>query len=256
MTSESRSFIVTGAGGAMGSAAVARLAARSANVLCVDLDVGNVSRVLDGIDDFTGDLVPLGADVSQESDVVRCMATAVERWGGIDGIFNIAAVLEEPRSIVNTAVETFDRVMSVNARGVWLGMKHAIPALLDRGGGAIVNVGSYAAIRGSAGIAVYSASKHAVVGMTKSVALEFAKQNIRANVLSPGSMDTPMIRKMYPLHGNGDSVEGERVTLSRIPQGRLARPDELASVGVWLLMDAPEHLSGQVITVDGARSAG
>jgi NAD(P)-dependent dehydrogenase (short-subunit alcohol dehydrogenase family) len=250
-----KTVIVTGAAGVMGSAAVGLLAARRVNTLCVDRDPGGLDRVTKAFAHLGADLHAVNADVSSASDVQRSVSLAVERWGGLDGIFNIAAILGTPRPFLDTTLETYDEIMNINARGVWLGMKYALPALLARGGGSIVNVGSYAAIRGTPNIAAYAASKHAVVGMTKTVAVEYATQNIRANVLCPGSMDTPMMRQMFPVHGRGDAAEGERLSLAKIPQRRLARPDELASTGVWLLLDAPEHLSGQVIMVDGARSA-
>lgn len=250
-----KAIVLTGAAGAMGTAVVELLAARGVNTLCVDRDPVGLERVVETFSALGADLCPAVADVTSASDVERCVSLAVRRWGGLDGIFNIAAILGPPRPFLDTTMETYDEIMRVNARGVWLGMKYALPALLARGGGSIVNVGSYAAIRGTPNIAAYAASKHAVVGMTKTVAVEYATKNIRANVLCPGSMDTPMMRQMFPIHGGGDAAEGERISLAKIPQRRLARPDELASTGVWLLLDAPEHLSGQVIMIDGARSA-
>jgi NAD(P)-dependent dehydrogenase (short-subunit alcohol dehydrogenase family) len=245
--------LVTGATGGLGQAFVAALAVRGIRLACVDTDQAALDKVLaeHDVDGFGR-----AADVSDEPDVRAVVSEAVSRWGRLDGLVNVAAVLGRPTPFTEAGGDEFDRVMAVNAKGTWLTMKHAIAAMVASGGGSIVNVGSLASIRGGAGIAAYTASKHAVVGLTKTVALEFAARGITANVVSPGSMDAPMSHDMFPLLGDGDVDAGRAVMLARIPQGRLAQPAEVAATGVWLLLDAPRHLTGQVITLDGARSAG
>ena len=119
----------------------------------------------------------------------------------------------------------------------------------------IVNVGSYQATHGKANCSAYSGSKHAIVGMTRSIALEYATRNVRANVVCPGAMDTRMIRTMMQSLHPEDPSKGERQLLADIPQGRMGRTSEVASVGAWMILDAPEHLTGQVLTVDGGKSA-
>jgi NAD(P)-dependent dehydrogenase (short-subunit alcohol dehydrogenase family) len=247
--------LVTGAAGGLGRAILDLLARREVSLFAVDRDADVLAAAVGAHAEPAGQMIAAAADVGEEDDVRRFIAEADSRWGRVDALINTAAILGTPAPFVETAASEFDEVMRVNARSVWLTMKHAIPAMLRGGGGSIVNVGSYAAIRAAPGIAAYAASKHAVVGMTQTVAVEFATSNIRANVVCPGSMDTPMIRRMFPLHGNGDAAEGERITVGKIPQRRLAQPSELAETVVWLALDAPTHLSGQVIAVDGARSA-
>jgi NAD(P)-dependent dehydrogenase (short-subunit alcohol dehydrogenase family) len=249
-----RNLIVTGAAGGMGSSVLELLKERDVNVVCVDRDASAVEAVISRIGPTKGDFVPVGADVSEAEDVSGYVNLAVERWGGLDGLFNIAGVEGALQPFLEATIEDYDRVMKVNARSVFLGIKFSLSHLIERGGGSIVSTGSYLAIRGEPSCGVYGASKHAIVGMTQTLAVEVAQQNVRANVVCPGSMDTRMIKELYPRISE-DLHEAEAVILQKIPQGRMARPDELASTGVWLLLDAPEHLTGQVLMVDGGRSA-
>lgn len=250
-----RNVVVTGAAGGMGSAALACLAEREVNVVAVDLDSQAVEKVIAELGPTKGEFVAVGADVSDSAAVESYVQEAVTRWGGLDGLFNIAGTEGELKPMLESTIENYDRVMSVNARSVFLGMKFALPHLLARGGGSIVSTGSYLAIRGEAACSAYGASKHAVVGLTKTLAVEVAAQNVRANVVCPGSMDTQMIRKLYPSI-SADPAEAEATVVANIPQKRMAQPHELAETGVWLLLDAPTHLTGQVLMIDGGRSAG
>jgi 3alpha(or 20beta)-hydroxysteroid dehydrogenase len=250
-----KNVIITGAAGGMGSAVLAALADRDVNVLAVDLDGARTAEAIEGLGGTRATFVAVGADVSDDTQVERYVAEAVERFAGLDGVFNIAGVEGELLPLLDATVEDFDRVWRINARSVFLNIKFALPHLVERGGGTIVSTGSHLAIRGEKACGAYGASKHAIVGLTRTLALEVAELNVRANVVSPGSMDTRMIRELYPRIAD-DPTEAEAVLLAEIPQKRFARPDELATTGVWLLLDAPEHLSGQVIQVDGARSAG
>lgn len=250
-----KNVVITGAAGGMGSAVLELLAARDVNAVCVDLDEERVVRTIDALGGTSGEMVPVGADVSDPEAVERYIGLAVERWGGLDGLFNIAAVEGELLPILDASIEDYDRVMRINARSVFLGMKFALPHLIARGGGAIVSTGSHLAVRGEKACGSYGASKHAIVGLTRTLALEVAAQNVRVNVVCPGSMDTRMIRELYPRISD-DPAEAEATLIAAIPQGRFARPSELASTGLWLLLDAPAHLTGQVISVDGGRAAG
>lgn len=193
-------------------------------------------------------------DVGDPDAVREAVEAAVALWGYLDGVFNIAAIAVG-RRMVESSVEDYDLTMAVNARSAWLTMKYAIPALLERGGGRIVNTGSALSNRGKGSFSAYAASKHAIVGMTKSVALEYADQNVIANVVCPGSMDTKMVWEARRIENPEDPEEAHRQWLETRPQRRIARPDEPASVGNWLLLDAPAHVNGQVIHVDGGWQA-
>jgi 3alpha(or 20beta)-hydroxysteroid dehydrogenase len=249
-------IIVTGSAGGMGSVACRLLAGRGANIVAVDRDAKRLEQVARELSGVGGEVLTAVADVSNYRDVAAYVDLALGTWGGVDGAFHIAGDAGRLKSFAEADLEEFDEMIASNARSVWYGMKALLPVFLNQGGGAIVNTGSYAAIRGGRFTAAYAAAKHAVVGLTRCMAVEYGGVNIRCNVVAPGSMDTPMAREMAAKISPGDTEAGLRRMAERIPKGRMARTDEVASVGVWLLLDAPEHLSGQVIPVDGARSAG
>jgi NAD(P)-dependent dehydrogenase (short-subunit alcohol dehydrogenase family) len=256
METRPRNVIVTGAGGGIGGAAVRLIAARpNVNITAVDQDTQALERLASSLAG-PAEVVTITADVASPADVQTVIRGTVERWGGLDGIYNIAGISGRPVPITDFSDEEYDEVMAINARSVWLGMKYALPHLVERGQGAIVNTGSYLAIRGDPSFVAYSASKHAVVGMTKSVALAYAKRNVRANVVLPGATDTAMIRQAFDGYEPEDHAAGERTLLALLPSGRMGQPEEIASVGMWALLDAPMYLSGQVLPVDGAHSAG
>jgi NAD(P)-dependent dehydrogenase (short-subunit alcohol dehydrogenase family) len=252
---ESKSVILTGAAGGLGRAAVGMLTERGVDVICVDRDAGALESAVSGAQ-IGGRAIPAVADVSSADDIRRCVDLAVAETGRIDGLFLAAGINGDAGEVHTVPDEVFDLVLGVNLKSVWLCLKYALPVMLAGGGGSVVTVGSVAAVRGAPMLGAYAASKHGVVGLTQTVALEYAKRGIRANVLCPGSMDTPLIQPMLHARGDGDPDEGLARTVAGIPDGRLARPGELAKTGVWLLLDAPEHLSGQTIVVDGARTAG
>jgi NAD(P)-dependent dehydrogenase (short-subunit alcohol dehydrogenase family) len=254
---EQRNVILTGAGGGMGSHAVRQILDRGdINVVAVDFNGDALKNLADSVgDDQRGRLHTIVGDISDPDAVNAFVDEAVGRWDGLDGIFNMAGIAVA-ETILECSLESYERTMNINARGAWLVMKQAIPSLVERGGGRIVNTGSHLADRGGVAFSTYAASKHAVVGMTKSVALEFATQGIIANVVCPGGMDTDMIWEAFR-SADPDNPEGAREEmLKMLPQQRLAKPEELAATGNWLLLDAPWHLSGQVVHVDGAMQAG
>lgn len=240
--------IVTGAAGGLGSATVAALASRGADVLAVDL-------AADGLERLAGvGAVPHAADVSDPAAVEGVVKTAMERFGRLDAIFNNAAVEGRIAPITEYPVEEFDRVMRINVRSVWLGMRHALPALEAAGGGSILNTASTGGLVGWPDISPYVGSKHAVVGLTRAVALETAGRGIRVNCLCPGPMDTRMIWSIGEAMAPGDRAEQRRLFEERIPLGRLGRPEEVAALATFLLLDCPEYLTGAVLPVDGAQT--
>ena len=250
-----KTVIVTGGGGGMGSSATELLATRGVNVICADRDHDALAETAAKVAGSAGRVTTITVDIGNPDDVQGMIDGTLAEWGGFDGVFNIAGFEGSLAPIVETTIDEFDEVLRSNIRGTWLMMKYALPHLVERGGGVIVNTGSYQSLHGKANCAAYSGAKHAIVGMTKSIALEYATRNVRASVVCPGAMDTRMIRTMFERLVPGDPSEGERAVVRDIPQGRMARPSELASVGIWLLLDAPEHITGQVIAVDGGKSA-
>ena len=244
-----KAIVVTGAAGGLGSATVERLAAAGASVLAVDLDPA--------VERLAGErVVPHVADLTDSDAVAGAVAATVERFGRLDGIFNNAATLGPIANVQDYPEADFDRLLRVNVRTVFLGMKHAVPALLASGGGAILNTASTGGMMGWPGIAGYVASKHAVVGLTRTVALELAGQGVRVNCLCPGPMDTSMIWEVGEAMAPGDRARQQELLEATIPLGRLGRPEEVASFAAWLLLEGPEYLTGAVLPVDGAQTTG
>ena len=248
--SATRAYIVTGAGGGMGSAAVRQLAERGASVLAVDWKT-------DGLEPLRElGVVTATADVADAGDVQRFVTQAVETFGGVDGIFAVAGIgTTEYKPLADVSNDTYDEVMRVNAKSAWLGMKYTLPHLVDRGGGAIVTTGSHLAWHAAPTFSAYCASKHAVIGMTKAVALEYGMQNVRANIICPSAMSTAMGQEAAEGIDPQDPQHGWQIMIDQSANGRVGRPEEAAAVGVWLLLDAPDHVSGMVFPVDGAQSA-
>jgi NAD(P)-dependent dehydrogenase (short-subunit alcohol dehydrogenase family) len=253
--SEDRAYIVTGAARGMGKAAVELLLQRGANVLAVDIDRDQLTENASKWSTIGGEVEVAAADVSSAADVAGVVARTVDRWGGLAGVFNIAAILGEFADTADATEENYDRVMTVNAKSVWLVMKYALPALLAGGGGAIVNTGSHLAWHGGTKLGAYTAAKHAIVGLTKTVALEYGRENIRANVVCPASMDTQMGLDTEAGYNPEDPAAARRMFSESSPNGRVGQPQEPAAAGVWLLTEAPAHINGIVFPVDGGRGA-
>jgi NAD(P)-dependent dehydrogenase (short-subunit alcohol dehydrogenase family) len=174
------------------------------------------------------------------------VADVVESFGGLHVAHNNAGIEGTPGNVVDQTVEEFDRVIGVNLRGVFVGMKFEIPELLEAGGGAIVNTSSIAGLVGGAGLTPYYASKHGVVGLTRSVALEYADQGIRVNAVCPGVIDTPMIERF-----TGGDEEAKEGLVATEPIGRMADPSEVAAAVVWLCSDEASYVTGFPMAVDG-----
>jgi NAD(P)-dependent dehydrogenase (short-subunit alcohol dehydrogenase family) len=186
------------------------------------------------------------ADVSREDDCRALVEAAVSNFGGLDGAVNNAGVEQSGRPLVEITEAEFDRIMRINVLGVLMGMKHQIPALLRRGGGSIVNIASIAGLLGFPGAAVYVASKHAVLGLTKTAALEHARDNIRVNAVCPGAIQTEMIERFTQ---HDPARRGALVAAH--PLGRFGQPAEIAATILWLMSPASSFVTGQSITADG-----
>lgn len=243
--------VVTGAGGGIGRAVAARLAAEGASLVLVDRVAGTLKETHAAVERAGTPALAVEADVARWDDVQRYTAAAAARFGGIDLLFNNAGLLGDVGPLTDYSETTFDRVMAVNVKGVWLGLKAVAPAMVARGGGAIVNTASVAGLRASPSLGPYSASKHAVVGLTRTAAVELARAGIRVNAVCPAPIDTPMVRQFEA--GLGDGAH-ERL-LARIPMRRFGEPDEVAALVVFLLSPDASYISGGIYTVDGASMA-
>jgi 3alpha(or 20beta)-hydroxysteroid dehydrogenase len=245
---DGRVAIVTGAAGGIGGATSLALAARGASVLAVDLDEAGAERTAAAVVEEGGSAAAVRADVTDPDAVAGYVAECESRFGGVDAFFNNAAYEGAIAEIPDYPLEEYERTMAVNVRGVFLGLKHVIPAMRRRGGGSIVNVSSQAGLRGVPNLSAYSASKHAVIGLTRGAALEVAP-DIRVNCVCPGPTDTRMMRDIEDVvRGQGGDPSS---FVDRIPVGRYGRPEEIAELVAWVLLDAPPFLTGAVLPIDG-----
>jgi NAD(P)-dependent dehydrogenase (short-subunit alcohol dehydrogenase family) len=238
--------IVTGAARGIGLAAVRRLVEDGGQVLAFDLPDS-------GMEASHPRILPFEGDVAEAEDWRRAVELARTRFGRLDILVNNAGISGFIGPLVDYPVESFDQVMAVNARGVFLGMKHSAPAMED--GGSIVNISSISGIGGGANTLAYTASKHAVIGMTKLAAIEFAPRRIRVNAVCPAPTATEMMfglaREKSP-----DDLEGFRRSFEQhIPLGRYGEPDEVAAAIAFLASDQSSFSTGAVLTVDGGMRA-
>ena len=241
--------IVTGGGGGIGRAASLALAARGAQVLVVDLDGASAEETAAAVTEEGGTASAVVADVTDPEAVGGYVDECERRYHGVDAFFNNAGYEGAIAEIAEYPLDEYDRTMAVNVRGVFLGLREVIPAMRRRGGGSIVNVSSQAGLRGVPNLSAYSASKHAVIGLTRAAALELARDSIRVNAVCPGPTDTGMMRNIEAVIRNrGGDPSG---FVERIPIGRYGRPEEIAALVAWLLLESPPFLTGAVLPIDG-----
>ncbi|HEV3449805.1 MAG TPA: glucose 1-dehydrogenase [Acidimicrobiia bacterium] len=243
---EGKVVLVTGGASGLGAAAVGLLADRGARVVVADLDAAHGEAVVRDVRAGGGDAAFQPTDVTREPDVAAAVAVALDTFGRLDGAINNAGTTGPSASTADYSLDDWNRVLALNLTGVFLGLKHEIPAMLAQGGGAIVNTSSGAGLVGFAGLPAYVASKHGVVGLTRAAALEYIKDGIRINAVCPGSTRTPMLEGFM-----GGDPAIERAMAQSAPIGRLARPDEIAQAMVWLLSDAASFVVGHAFAVDG-----
>ncbi len=239
--------LVTGAGSGIGRATAYRFAREGARVVVADIVVEGGQATADKICRDGGEAVFVKADVSKSGEVAELVHTAVARFGRLDFAHNNAGIEGAQFPTADYPEDAFDKVISINLKGVWLCMKYEIPVMLKQGKGAIVNTSSVAGLAGFAGLTAYTASKHAVAGMTKVAALEYAKQGLRINAVCPGVIRTPMIDRFL-----GGSKEAEAAFTALEPVGRFGEPEEIAEAVVWLCSDAASFVTGLPMPVDGA----
>jgi len=245
--------IITGGAGGIGRAAGAQFAAEGANVLLVDLEASalrDAARVIG-----SNRVATCVADVTKPEDNARMVADCIERFGGVDVLLANAGIEGRVKSIADCEVEIFDRVMAVNVRGVWLGLKYAMPAMQKRGGGSVVITSSVAGVGGAAGVAPYVTSKHAVIGLMRSAALEGAPFKIRVNTVNPSPVETRMMRSLEEGLMPGQQEVAHQMMTSRIPLGRYAEPQDIAKVMLFLASDDSAFLTGGVYMADGGMTA-
>jgi NAD(P)-dependent dehydrogenase (short-subunit alcohol dehydrogenase family) len=237
---------ITGAASGIGRAAAIAFAAEGARVAILDRTADALKETEAGVKRAGGEVLSIGCDVSSPEQVESAVKQVVERFGRLDVAFNNAGVENKAAPLHEIELEEWDRILNINLRGTFVCMKHEIAQMVRQGGGVVVNTSSGAGIRGVAGGASYAASKHAIVGMTKSAALDYAKQNIRVNAVLPGNIETPMMERF-----TGGDIQ-KAIELE--PVGRLGKPEEIAEAVLWMSSELGGFVTGSAIVVDGGWS--
>ncbi len=243
--------LITGAGSGMGRAAAALFAGEGARVVVSDLVDDAGAATVDAVRAAGGEATFVRADVSQWDDCVAMVRGATDAYGGLHVLYNNAGIFPaDDGGVLDTPESTWERVIDVNLKGVWLGCKAAIPAMREAGGGSIVNVASFVALMGAATAQIaYTASKGGVLSMTRELAVEYARQGIRANALCPGPIETPLLQELL-----SDPQRRAR-RMVHIPMGRLGRAEELAKAALFLASDDSSFMTGAALVVDGGITA-
>jgi NAD(P)-dependent dehydrogenase (short-subunit alcohol dehydrogenase family) len=246
MQFDNKVVLVTGGGGGIGRASALAFARAGAKVAVTDRDVLAGEETTAQVRALGAEAVFIAADVMQAAQVQAMVAHVVAHFGRLDCAFNNAGIEEEHMRLADCEEATFDRIMGVNVKGVWLCMKYQIAQMLTQGGGAIVNTASVAGLVGAPKMSAYSASKHAVMGLTKSAAVEYGRKGIRVNAVCPGVIRTPMLDRAIAADPKvATTVAGAH------PIGRIGEADEVAAVVLWLSSDAASFVTGLAHTVDG-----
>lgn len=247
---EGKAALVTGAASGIGRATALAFAREGARVLVCDVDEAGGAETARAASDAGGEGRFLHTDVSREGDVAAAVALAEEAFGGLDCAVNNAGTTGPSAGVPDIELEDWSRTLALNLTGVFLCMKHELRAMRARGSGAIVNVASGAGLIAVPTLAAYCASKHGVLGLTKTAAVENARTGIRVNAICPGTTDTPMLRAAM-----ARSPAMEKMILSSAPSGRLGRPEEVAEAALWLCSERASYVSGESMLVDLATVA-
>lgn len=245
-----KSVLVTGGASGIGRAAAISFAQEGARVTVSDVDVAGGEQTVADIRQAGGEAQFVRADIAKSAEVEEMVASVVAAYGRLDCAFNNAGIEIEHLPLAESDEATFDRIMNVNVKGVWLCMKHEIRQMLKQGGGVIVNTASVAGLVGAPLQPIYAASKHAVVGLTKTAAAEYSRFGIRINAVCPGIIRTPMLDRALERE-----PRREKTIVKVHPIGRLGEAQEIANAALWLASDSASFVTGHQLAVDGGLTA-
>jgi len=251
---DGRVAVVTGAAGVIGSATTRLLAERGAKIVAVDRKGADLETAVAELP-ASSQALAVTADVTSEDEVKDYVRATLDKFGTIDAFYNNAGIEGEVKPITEYTLETFRRVLDVNVVGVFLGLKHVLPLMLKQNKGSIINTASIAGLMGSPLVAPYSASKHAVVGLTKSTAWECSGTGVRINCVCPGMIDSRMLSAIFQGRFGGNAPPPMDKIVERIPARRLGLASEVASIVAFLASDEASYVTGSSYTVDGGRTA-
>jgi len=241
--------IVSGASSGIGRSTAVRLAEEGARVVAADVDSEGGAETVETIESDGGDATFVEVDVTSQEDVATMVETAVDTYGGLDIAFNNAGIEGQHATASEQPDENWERVIDINLEGVFFAMREEIPAMLEDGGGAIVNTASVAGLFGFPNLSPYVASKHGVIGLTKTAAVEFSADGIRVNAVCPGVIETPMVAR-----AGEEDPETIEATIAATPINRLGQPEEIASAVTWLCSADASFVTGESLVVDGGFS--
>jgi NAD(P)-dependent dehydrogenase (short-subunit alcohol dehydrogenase family) len=242
----SKVAFITGAASGIGRAAALAFAAEGARVAILDRSADTLEAVRASVKDKGGEVLAIPCDISSPDQAEAAVKQLVERFGRLDIAFNNAGVENKAAPVHEIDLAEWDRIIGINLRGTFICMKHELAQMVKQGGGVVVNTSSGAGIRGVAGGAAYAASKHAIIGLTRSAALDYAKQNIRVNAVLPGNIETPMMDRF-----TGGDIQ-KAIDLE--PVGRLGKPEEIAEAVLWMASDLGDFVTGAATVIDGGWS--
>lgn len=248
---ESKRILVTGGASGIGAEVALLLASRGARVVIADLSEDNALKTLEQAKAQGNDLHFVKVDVASGDSVRALFAQTIKTLGGLDVVINNAGIDHTPAPMHELSDDDFDRNIAVNLKGVWHCMRAAIACMAPNGGGHVINVASVAGLRSSPMISAYSASKHGVIGLTKSAAVEYARANIRFNAVCPSFVDTPMVQNTLAKLDE----RGQKAIINANPMKRLGKPAEIAGAMAWLCSDESSFMTGQTMVLDGGMLA-